>query len=1036
MQERKRTVLLSVLSGFIAIAFLSLLIVFLALNIESNDSEEPREFNVLYEAYVEETGSHSAPELVAHKDEDITKYLRIRKTPVEKKPVQVVPTLPKAEVLPPPVINAEPEVIIVETPQIIEELPIVEEIAIIEEEPEEIIFEPVVEPVIEELIIEEPIVEEPVVYSPTTTYDDDFWADFFVQGEDELTFDSGYYYMELYVNEEYMGDIEVYMENEYVALSKAYLEAYTADYLTDEANKKVFEDTPDYMTVEELKVLGIDATIDTFDFKVYVTFSNDDMPWNVISVAGLDKKVTSRPIVGAEMLQKEPFAATSHVSASVSGTLRDKSSFNWNLSLSFANELSIYDYCLDFSFNIHARNSGISASFSGWKIYREFEEYQMRVDAGNVSTSMLTPYGTSFGISMKKDFSYAKVGTKRANVHESTILVETESNVIITNDDKKIFERTLKPGNYKLEDFVLISGLNTIVVSIEPLNGNEKTELVYEFSYASSLLAPGEQYYGVSIAFGREQLISKDLKRPGALSFKLGKKIYQYDIRNFAISGFYNVGLTKSITLNSSFAFSNTPEDSKNSFSQKTRLSLDLYAANPLGVLKTQANLALNSNSLPQISLKIGQQLPFESDYFRNLNLSFSYASPVANNSSHNFSLSASSSGKITSEVSWNGGLSLTYNTANISSSPYSLNVGLGWNPRSNISISANASLVGTSLNAAPKITARINGYISFGSAGSSNSAIDSYSTSLGYRVNKDNLSISTDFSMPGISNILKATPSDYNIEASIGSTFDAFSLSGNISSSLNADNIGISASASTNILYAGGAFGISASSASKYLMVKQEADLRNNILTISAPGASKDETPNRLLSSYLYTNLARGYLTSLELYSQNEQNAFLGMVNKTITIPADKRGAYVYTIKADRLYQVSGMVKIDDYVYSNESSPVYNVVEAEDGTISLDINNNFYMFTDQTGRFVLSDIKPGTYAFDIKDQNGKWNLIMMTISEEECSFERMNLYEINTEYTDGASLDYERIIKLDYSTSLSEDEYWTMVDAEWEAAL
>lgn len=1024
MNAKKQTVLFSVLIGLIIIAFLSLFIGFLVMAQPEDDSAS-LEHEVEYSLSLDPSESHSTPELLIDIAEDSAYYLRIKKTPKPKKQEITLPTIPSIE----PVLPVEP--IVVEAP-IIEEIPVIEEIIIPESLPEPI---PVEEPeVVAPMPIEEPAIEEEVYYQ-VETYDDDFWADFFVQGEDEFILDAGYYYMALYVNENYEGEIEVYIENEYLALSMAQLQAYTSEYLTEEANQKLFEGQAEYLTPEELLALGVEASIDTLNFAVYVNFNNDDMPWNVISVAGLDKKVSSRPIVGAENLEKEPFAATSHITASFNGTLRDKSSFGWNLSASISNELSIYDYYLDFLFSLFARNSGVTASFRGWKIYREFEEHMLRLDAGNVSTSMLSPYGTSLGISIKKDFSHAKVGTKRANVHETTILVETDSLITITNDDKKVFERTLKPGNYKLEDFILFSGLNTIVVTIEPLNGSEKTELLYEFSYSSSLLAPKERYYGASIAFGREQLLSEDFKRDGALSLKLGKKIYQYDIRNFAISGFYNVGLTKSMTLNSSFAFSNTP-DSNKGFVQNAKLSLDLYAANPLGVLKTQANISLKSGAKPWISLKAGQQIPFESIYFRNLNLSLSYSSPAQVNGYHNLSLSASSSGKITKDLTWNGGVSLAYHTTETNKTPYSISAGLSWNPRSTISISANATIAGAGFDAKPSISARISGYISFGDAGTASATVESYSTNLGYRVNRDSLSISADVSMPGLSGMLVSTPSDYGLDVSIGDSYDAFSISGNLYSTLDANEVGISAAASTNILYAGGAFGISSASPSKYLLVKQDPALSSNSLSISMPGVSKSENPNRLFSTYLYTNLSKGYLTSLELYSYNEQNSFLGIVNKTITIPADKRGAYVYYIEADKSFHVSAMMEIDDYVYSNESSPVYNVLEAEDGTISLETNNNMYVFTDQTGRFVLSEVVPGTYAFDLRDLNNDWNLIIFDVTAEDCAVDRMNLFEVSAEYKDGSSLDYKRVIKLDYNKSLSEEEYWAMVDAEWEEAL
>ncbi len=40
--------------------------------------------------------------------------------------------------------------------------------------------------------------------------DEDFWADFFVVGQDQdIAFEDGFYYLKLFVNDEVVGDIEV-----------------------------------------------------------------------------------------------------------------------------------------------------------------------------------------------------------------------------------------------------------------------------------------------------------------------------------------------------------------------------------------------------------------------------------------------------------------------------------------------------------------------------------------------------------------------------------------------------------------------------------------------------------------------------------------------------------------------------------------------------------------------------------------------------------------------------------------------------------
>ena len=67
-----------------------------------------------------------------------------------------------------------------------------------------------------------------------------------------------------------------------------------------------------------------------------------------------------------------------------------------------------------------------------------------------------------------------------------------------------VFRRTLAPGVYRLRDFVLYSGANRIRIVVTPLDGSEVTETEMDVMYSSSLLAPGEAYFNVSLATGHD----------------------------------------------------------------------------------------------------------------------------------------------------------------------------------------------------------------------------------------------------------------------------------------------------------------------------------------------------------------------------------------------------------------------------------------------------------------------------------------------------------------------------------------------------
>lgn len=980
-----------------------------------------REF--IMEAVIEENSGHSVPELRLLNSFDDSFYLRVQKTDLVVEAPEIIeevaiveqpaPIIQEAIVIPEPVVIVEPEPVIIPEPIVV-----VEEVIAI---PEPIIIPaPVAEPIIQQTVEED---------------EDDFWADFFVQGVDTIVYDYGTYYMSLYVNEDYVGEIEVLMEGDYIGISLLELKNYTSDQLTEEANIKLFSNEIDYISVEELEALGIEAFVDVNNFYVYLNFPNVDMPWKFISVAGLDRKVTYRPISGAETIDKENFSVVSRITSSLTTSLVNKNRFSWSLSLNFDNSVDIFDYYLDFGFSLYARNNNVQLSFGNWKIKKIFAEQMLVAEAGNVSTTLLSPAGKALGLSIKKDFSNALPGTKKPSVLTTDVLIETESNLIIYNEGKKMFERTLKPGNYKLEDFILHAGLNTVDVVIEPLNGSPAQELSYDFSYASSLLAPSEYYYGAAIALGRESISSVNSKRAGTIAIPaIGNKANQYDLRNFSISGYYNVGLTKSSTINAAIAFSNTP--AATGFTQKLKLNVDSYNANPLGVLKANIGLSLQRDIAPVLSLKIGQQISIDSDWLKNVNLSLSYNSPFAAALGHTFALSAAGSGRITNNLSWNGSGSLTLNTASLDNSPYSINTGFSWSPMNNVSITTGLSLTETSLTKAPKAIARVSGSISFDKAGTSNYSFDNNSSSMRYRVALDDVSLSANIDAPSITELAESTLKDYDTTLSAGTTFNRFSIDGSLSTNFDASYVGLSLAASTNLMYAGGAFGLSSNYHNKYLLIKQDPSIRDNHVSLSYPGSSRNADMTRLFGSYLHTELVSGGYNSFNIVSANENNSFIGITSRDINTTAAKRGAYVYTIVPEEVYQVSGLLKINGLSYAHESSPIYVVKYTEDGMIELVPDSSYYMFTDAVGRFVLSDIEPGTYAFDLQDRAGNWNLCIIEINSETCSQSNMNLFEISSIDKDTMGLDYAQVVRYSYLTSLNEAEYWEMVDAEWEAAI
>ncbi len=105
--------------------------------------------------------------------------------------------------------------------------------------------EPEVVEVEETVLPPEPFMFEPAVYTqedydmffkgvePAPQDANDPFADFFVSGESDMAYDDGWYYMSLYINEEYSGDIEVQLSGDEQALNAVELQLILNPMVTD-----------------------------------------------------------------------------------------------------------------------------------------------------------------------------------------------------------------------------------------------------------------------------------------------------------------------------------------------------------------------------------------------------------------------------------------------------------------------------------------------------------------------------------------------------------------------------------------------------------------------------------------------------------------------------------------------------------------------------------------------------------------------------------------------------------------------------------
>ena len=868
-------------------------------------------------------------------------------------------------------------------------------------------------------------------YVDSSFEDDDFWADFYISGEDDLLFDDGIYYMELYVNGERRGNINVEMISQVPYLSTAELKQFVSDGLTKEAYSRIFSNADDLLSLDDFEALGVKTSFDAEGYKVYLAFDLDDMPFIAISISSPSySRFSSREISGSVELEPAVFALKSAYNASLNWSLNEKRVWDYGISLYSYNTLSLYDTFLDFSYFLSYSKNDFDFAFSNYLLRHDFESKMLRLSLGNVSTSLLSPLGTPVGIKLSKSLSYSDNDYVRKDSYEEILAVEKESLVEVFNGDNKIYSKVLMPGNYRLEDFVLYTGLNRVLIRISPTDGSSPIEITKEFSYYSSLLYPGEFYYNLTLATGREKLSSKTSSREGAIGFSLGENFYQYDARNIALSFDFSYGITHSLLLRSAMAVANQPEE-KNPLNLQGKLNLELTHASSIGTTRYNLNLTERKESdgqyhLPDIYMHVGHQAATSLKSLSSINASLGFTSSgESSNKSYVFNPALGISGRL-GALGYSLGSSLNLNVNSIAKSTYSAYLSASFSPKRNMSIASSLNLNGN-MSGNIALSASVYASISFKSGGLSTTMSENRSQT-NFNAYSGNHYFSSSIYMPGYKNFDK-TISNKNIDfsASYSTSNNYFNLGMNVASSFAFDRLSGSVSLSSSTIFADGYFALSSSLPSSYLLIRQKGALRSNDISLAYTGSGEESRLPKTFSTSLYSSLSSSSRSNVMLYSIDDES-ISGAKSFALSMPAKRERGYVYTLDFDPLYTVSAIATEDSgELWINGSSPLYSLTIDDSGNINLDIDENNYVFTDESGRFILSDLGSGAYAFDIPSKDG-WTLAVLEINGKAESEKDMNIYVEKNEEGLNLPQEYSNCVRFVFSEALSSDDFWEMI--------
>ncbi len=812
--------------------------------------------------------------------------------------------------------------------------------------------------------------------------DDDFWADFYIAGEDELVLEDGVYYFDLYVNGNSAGAAAVLMENGNASIYSEDLRAYVDGYITEEADSRIFRGE-EYLTADELADRGIDITVSADEYKIWAVFSPDDMPVERISISGGRYSRSSRNIAGAEVLDPAVFTLLTRYNLSAGFSILPTTAFktSLNASLSTSNTFRLYDVNGSFMMNLRYYGGKFSFGFSSLSFYYTMPEKMLRLSWGNVSPDLLYVSGTSIGLRLDKSLSYASEGTKRPSHIEKTISVAKDSDVQILNEGKEIYRKTLSAGKYSLNDFILYSGANRIKIIITPLDGSASEEYEIDINYSSSLLAPGEFYYGVAIATGINKVSKNSSRSDSALRMPwFNDYAYEWDARNAAVSAYIRAGLSRTLTMNGTVAVSNALSD-VSWFMPRIRGAFEFTHANRFGAARYNLNAGTSRNSktsftLPSVYLKASQQFATGYKPISGVSLSGSYS--LAEQSE------LKDWGTASAQIGFSGSVGIIgWNLNGNANVPLKIPSSFSWTASS--SISANLSR---------RVSLSASG--SFYSSGSSSKV--SFSGRIAASISFSPVRANVAYSTSGLSASLSASDSrnsfSFNMDSRKPESFDSYSFSADYSYTGN--YLGFSArtsassgfrtmngslSLSASSIFADGTFAFSQSIPSNFVLIKQKGILRGNELTVGAIGTS---TPNRIQKSFgvgLYKGIPSGGNTSFTVFSTNN-SSFGTTASFSYSVPSSRRNGYVLTIKADSTYSAAGyVIGPDGETWANGSSPLYSAEISSDGAVSLELSDE-YLFTDSDGLFIASGIRSGVWAFDA-EIDGKWYLYVFSVEEK-----------------------------------------------------
>lgn len=836
-----------------------------------------------------------------------------------------------------------------------------------------------------------PVMSDPQVMG------DDFFSDFFVVGADStVAYEDGLYYLGLYVNGDYMGDIEVKFEADVQSVSMAELGLFVGDYITKAASERLFGDKKPYLSIEEINKRGVVATYDSASFTVSLDFALEDMPERSVSItaASINRR-EQYGMSGAIVLKPAKVSIASTLSLYTLLDYAPSPSFVLNsslASLSVSNRLAILGVGLNFSFSLSATSStDTTFTLGAWNGFYDFVESSLRLSFGNVGSSLTNklPSGTNstpFGLLLEKSYSY---GTDRAkgNQFEYKIVLVEPSKIVISINGNELFSRDFPAGTYRLKDFVFTQGANVVkIVTIPAARPDDVIVEYVDMGYDYRLLGKGDTLYGFGLTVPK---VKSATKSSDDWVFNLpwyNDQFLSYHLDKYTATYWQQIGVTNTFTFSTDLAYS------PGTFNGM----VNGVFASMIGTSQIQLTIGLDDSHVsngwlaPSLGGTLNHRFSGKSEAkFGTVNVGVNFLVPYPSTTLGTpISLGGnlSYSGNLTKDIRFTLSGSITQNLDKDAPS-WNASFSSGFSPFKGMSLNGTLSLnAQDSKPLNPTLTAQITGSYSFSqklnASASTSQQTDDFSSvtgssSLGisYRPSsKDSLNIN-------LSGYKFDAPQDHSLVGGWSHSGDLISFSLRQQASNSYKRMTTTFTANTSLAFADGAFALAKSVNEAFFLIRPVGELKKSEVSVARSLDSSPTALGRTLGSALYNNISTNTKNTVVVFSTGSSDYSTG-ASFVYEISPRSRQAFMAKIDIQPSFTLSGiLLKSDKSPYEQYSSPVYTLSTNAEGQEVMTRDDALYLFTDQDGRYILSDVLPGDYLFDLKVDD-LWYAVRFTVPE------------------------------------------------------